>query len=44
MTSFTTEDTNVLAEGFAALMMKGNTLLAKNENMPPPFLLLGETV
>ena len=25
-------------------MMKGITLLAKNENMPPPFLLLGETV
>ena len=34
----TTEETNCFAAGLAALKIKGNTLLAINENIPPPLL------
>ena len=36
--SLTTEETNCFAAGLAALNIKGNTLLAINENIPPPLL------
>ena len=36
--SLTTEKTNCFAAGLAALNIKGNTLLAINENIPPPLL------
>ena len=36
--SLTTEETKAFADGLAALNIKGNTLLAINENIPPPLL------
>ena len=36
--SLTTEETNCFATGLAALNINGNTLLAINENIPPPLL------
>ena len=38
--SLTTEERKVFAAGFAALKTNGNTLLAMNENIPPPLLFL----
>ena len=38
--SLTTEETNVFADGLATLNIKGSTLLAINENIPPPLLFL----
>ena len=36
--SLTTEERNCFATGLAALNINGNTLLAINENIPPPLL------
>ena len=38
--SLTTEERKFFAAGFAALKTNGNTLLAMNENIPPPLLFL----
>ena len=36
--SLTTDETNCFTAGLAALNIKGNTLLAINENIPLPLL------